>query len=212
MSEPDAEKTFSLGDLAAWQRDGDQAKPVPAHERRHVFSTVTHSSLPDGSPPMRAGGLFVAFRARRDGHDFAANAFANGARAALVNRLPDNLTEALARGRVHVLRPGAALPADSAPLLVLVDDTLAALQRCASWWRRQHRARVLALTGSVGKTTTKDLLTQILGQRGRVLSTRGNYNNEFGLPFMLLELTEAHTHAVLEIGISAVGEMQVFAG
>ena len=184
-------KTFSLGDLLAWRRDGDGARPVPPAERRHVFSTVTHSSLVDGSPPMQPGGLFVAIKARRDGHDFVADAFRNGAHAALVSRVPHAVDESR---------------------LILVDDTVAALQGCARWWRRQHAARVIALTGSVGKTTTKDLLTHILEQRGSVLSTRGNLNNEYGLPFMLLELTAGHNHAVLEIGISAVGEMETFAG
>ena len=206
-----SEKTFSLGDLFAWQRDGDSAKPVTASQRRHVFSTVTHSSLPDGSPPMQPGGLFVAIKARRDGHDFAANAFQNGARAALVNRVPGNLEEPVRSGAVHALRPGGAPPTGDVPVLVIVPDTLQALQGCASWWRRQHDTPILAITGSVGKTTTKDLLTQILSRRGQVLSTRGNYNNEYGLPFMLLELTAEHSHAVLEIGISAIGEMELFA-
>ena len=185
------EKTFSFGDLVAWRHDGDGARPVSPAERIHVFSTVTHSSLKDGSPPMLPGGLFVAVKARRDGHDFVADAFRNGAYAALVSRIP---------------------PGVDASRMILVDDTVAALQRCAAWWRRQHAARVIALTGSVGKTTTKDLVTHILAQRGTTLSTRGNLNNEYGLPFMLLELTPAHQYAVLEIGISAIGEMATFAG
>ncbi|HEU5315183.1 MAG TPA: UDP-N-acetylmuramoyl-tripeptide--D-alanyl-D-alanine ligase [Chloroflexota bacterium] len=185
-----AEKTFSLGDLLAWRRDGDAARRVGPDKRIHVFSTVTHSSLLNGSPPMEPGGLFVAHKARRDGHDFVVDAFRNGARTALVSRIPPGVDE---------------------ERLVVVEDTLDALQRCATWWRRQHRARVIALTGSVGKTTTKDLLTNILSRREPVLSTRGNFNNEFGLPFMLLELTDAYAHAVLEIGISAVGEMETFA-
>ena len=185
------EKQFSLGDLLAWQHDGEGAVPAGPDERLHIFSTVTHSSLTDGSPPMLPGGLFVAIKARRDGHDFVADAFRNGARAALVSRVPAGV---------------------DASKLVLVDDTVSALQRIAAWWRVQHAARVIALTGSVGKTTTKDLLTNILRRRRSVLSTRGNLNNEYGLPFMLLELTEALDHAVLEIGISAPGEMETFAG
>src|SRR5688500_7831679 len=184
------ERTFSLGDLLAWQADGDRARPVAPDARGHVFSTVSHSSLTNGSPPMRPGGLFIAVKARRDGHDFVVDAFRNGARAALVSRVPPGVDQ---------------------EDLVIVDDTVTGLQRCAAWWRRQHAARVIALTGSVGKTTTTDLLTNILQQRGVVLSTRGNLNNEYGLPFMLLELTRAHTQAVLEIGISAVGEMEAFA-
>jgi UDP-N-acetylmuramoyl-tripeptide--D-alanyl-D-alanine ligase len=190
MSEGPA-KAFSLGDLRAWRRDGDRAVPVPPGEREHVFSTVTHSSLTTGSPPMQPGGMFIAIKARRDGHDFVADAFANGARAALVSRVPPGVDESK---------------------LFVVEDTVSALQRVAAWWRVQHPARVIALTGSVGKTTTKDLLTNILRHRGAVLSTRGNLNNEYGLPFMQLELTEAHRHAVFEIGISAVGEMETFAG
>jgi len=205
------EKTFSLGDLAAWQRDGENAFPVSRAERRHVFSTVTHSSLTDGSPPMLPGGLFVAVKARRDGHDFASNAFENGARTALVERIPDNLTEQVRMGALHTLRPGDPLPSDGRPILVLVSDAVGALQACARWWRGQHATRVIALTGSVGKTTTKDLLTHILEQRGAVLATRGNYNNEYGLPFMLLDLTPEYRYAALEIGISAVGEMESFA-
>ncbi|HET7770578.1 MAG TPA: UDP-N-acetylmuramoyl-tripeptide--D-alanyl-D-alanine ligase, partial [Chloroflexota bacterium] len=185
------EKTFSLGDLLTWRRDGDAARPVAPADRQHVFSTVTHSSLPDGSPPMQPGGLFIAIKARRDGHDFVADAFRNGARAALVSRVPPDVDHSK---------------------LVRVDDTVAALQGVARWWRRQHPARVVALTGSVGKTTTKDLLAHILERSGAVLATRGNLNNEYGLPFMLLELTPSIHSAVLEIGISAVGEMETFAG
>src|SRR5688572_5902426 len=59
------DKTFSFGDLVAWQRDGERARPVSPSERQHVFSTVTHSSLTGGSPPMQPGGLFVAIKARR---------------------------------------------------------------------------------------------------------------------------------------------------
>src|SRR5205085_5337610 len=97
------------------------------------------------------------------------------------------------------------------PFLVLVDDPQTALQACAAWWRRHMPARVIGITGSVGKTTTKDLTANVLARRFRVLRTEGNLNNELGLPFMLLKLTPAHERAVLEIGISDVGEMATFA-
>jgi UDP-N-acetylmuramoyl-tripeptide--D-alanyl-D-alanine ligase len=97
------------------------------------------------------------------------------------------------------------------PLLTLVDDPLAALQGCAAWWRRQHTALVLAVAGSVGKTTTKELLGAIVEQRFRTLRTPGSFNNELGLPFTLLKLTPAHERVVLEIGISDLGEMRAFA-
>src|SRR5581483_2051157 len=106
------------------------------------------SSRRDGVPPMREGGLFVAIRgARRDGHDFVADAFANGARAALVARVPEGLQPAVAAGRVQVrdFRHGAPAAAPcaetdsipSTPLLLLVDDPLQTLQRCGAWWRRR---------------------------------------------------------------------------
>ncbi|HEX2034652.1 MAG TPA: UDP-N-acetylmuramoyl-tripeptide--D-alanyl-D-alanine ligase [Chloroflexota bacterium] len=171
---------------------------------------------------MRPGGLFFAVRGeRRDGHDFVADAFANGARAALVARIPDNLVTAVDEGTVAVMdfrsrsRPEAGAPRPSPgsrqPLLLLVDEPVQALQGCAAWWRRRHRARVLAVAGSVGKTTTKELLANILEQRFRVLRTAGNFNNELGLPITLLQLTPEHDKVALEIGISHVGEMEAFA-
>ncbi len=211
---------FGLQHLLCWLARGDEAavpdRPGPP------FGAVTMSSRRDGVPPMREGGLFVAIRgARRDGHDFVADAFANGARAALVARVPEGLQPAVAAGRVQVrdFRHGAPAAAPcaetdsipSTPLLLLVDDPLQTLQRCGAWWRRRQRARVLAITGSVGKTTTKELLASILRRRHTVLATEGNLNNELGLPIMLLRLTAAHQKAVLEIGISAVGEMATFA-
>ena len=218
---------FSLEHLLCWLAHGDEAA-LPDRPGA-PFGAVTMSSRRDGVPPMREGGLFVAIRgARRDGHDFVADAFANGARAALVARVPEALQPAVAAGTVQVrdFRRGTAaggadaqghawpMASDStarAPLLLLVDDPLQALQQCAAWWRRRQRARVLAITGSVGKTTAKELLANILRRRYAVLSTEGNLNNELGLPIMLLRLTEAHEQAVLEIGISAVGEMATFA-
>ncbi|HEX2324211.1 MAG TPA: UDP-N-acetylmuramoyl-tripeptide--D-alanyl-D-alanine ligase [Chloroflexota bacterium] len=167
---------------------------------------------------MRPGGLFVAHVARRDGHDFVASAFANGARAALVSRVPQNLLAALAAGGVAVLdfRPGGAPAwgpegAGERPLLLLVEQPLRALQGVAAWWRRGHRARVLAVAGAVGKTTTKELLANAVSRRYSTLRTAGNFNNELGLPITLLGLTAAQEMAVLEIGISEVGEMTTFA-
>jgi UDP-N-acetylmuramoyl-tripeptide--D-alanyl-D-alanine ligase len=176
------------------------------------------SSLPDGNPPMRPGGLFVAHVSRRDGHDFAADAIGHGARAALVGRIPENLRAAVARGAVAVadFRPGAAArpaadAAEARPLLVVVRQPLLALQGVAAWWRRRHGARVLAVAGAVGKTTTKELLANAVSRRYVTLRTAGNFNNELGLPITLLGLTPGHQAAVLEIGISEVGEMATFA-
>lgn len=195
------------------------------------FSVVTMSSLTHGQPPMRPGGLFVAIAtARRDGHDFVADAFQNGARAALVARVPHALQEEVEHGLTGALdfraRAGGApvgrpMASRSAPsgsgaataatrLLLLVDDPLRALQGCATWWRRRHRAQVLAVAGAVGKTTTKELLANILQRRYRTLRTPGNFNNELGLPITMLQLTPEHEVVALEIGISEVGEMATF--
>lgn len=183
-----------------------------------AFSAVTMSSRPDGSPPMRTGSLFVAVRTRRgDGHHYVQDAFRNGARAALVAQVPDELCGAK-RDAVQVLdfRPGASRVPDlsslaaSKPLLYLVSDPEAALQRVSAWWRRQFAARVIGITGSVGKTTTKELVAACLSPCYRVLRNPGSFNNELGLPFTLLELTGSHERVVLEIGVSALGEMALF--
>jgi UDP-N-acetylmuramoyl-tripeptide--D-alanyl-D-alanine ligase len=209
---------FGLGHLLTWLALGDVA-PLPGGAPGGApFSAVSMSSLPDGNPPMRPGGLFVAHVSRRDGHDFAADAIRHGARAALVGRVPDNLRAAVAGGEVAVadFRPGAAArptvdAAETRPLLLLVRQPLAALQGVAGWWRRRHGARVLAVAGAVGKTTTKELLANAVSRRYVTLRTAGNFNNELGLPITLLGLTPGHQAAVLEIGISDVGEMATFA-
>lgn len=183
-----------------------------------AFSAVTMSSRSDGSPPMRTGSLFVAVRTSRgDGHHYVQDAFRNGARAALVARVPDELCGA-EQDAVQVLdfRPGASCVPDASslaagkPLLYLVSDPVAALQRVSAWWRRQFAARVIGITGSVGKTTTKELVAACLSTRYRVLRNPGSFNNELGLPFTLLELTASHERVVLEIGVSALGEMALF--
>ena len=112
------------------------------------------------------GSLFVALRGENfDGHDHVAAALASGAVAALVAReLPG-------------LGP-----------LIVVDDTVAALGRLAAGWRARHQLPLIAITGSTGKTTVKEMVAAILGRRGPVLATRGNLNNHIGLPLTLLEL------------------------
>lgn len=207
---------FGLAHLLYWLARGDGARIEDISGAGAPFGAVTMSGLPDGSPPMRPGGLFLAIKGeQRDGHDFVDQALRNGAAAALVSRVPPQLREEAAAGRLIVLqgRSGDGRPprAGGSPVLVLVDDPQTTIQRCAAWWRRQQPARVVAITGSVGKTTTKDLLANVLGRRFAVLKTEGNLNNELGLPIMALRLTRAHQVAVLEVGISAVGEMVTFA-
>lgn len=222
---PSPATRFGLTHLLRWLA-ADQSAGLGSESR--PFSIVTMSSLPDGVPPLLPGALFIAVPGeRRDGHDFVASAFGRGASAALVARVPAGLADQMAGGAVRVLDargdtssdPPSSMSTsgdadavrDARPLLVLVDDPLVAVQRCAAWWRRQLATRVIAITGSVGKTTTKELLANILAERFTVLRTEGNLNNELGLPFMALRLVPDHQRAVLEVGISDVGEMATFA-
>lgn len=142
-----------------------------------------------------AGRLFVALRGTRfDGHAFVADALANGAVAALVGT-------------------GAELPADlpESAGVIAVDDTLAGLQNLAAAQRRRLKARVIGVTGSVGKTTTKDILAAIADRRGQVVATRGNYNNEIGLPLTVLDADQTTDVLIVEMGMRAPGEIRALA-
>jgi UDP-N-acetylmuramoyl-tripeptide--D-alanyl-D-alanine ligase len=90
---------------------------------------------------------------------------------------------------------------------MVVEDSLAALQRLAAWWRARFAVRVVGITGSIGKTTTKELVWRVLSQRYNVLKSEGNYNNEIGLPLTLLELEDRHECVVLEMGTYGPGEI-----
>jgi UDP-N-acetylmuramoyl-tripeptide--D-alanyl-D-alanine ligase len=156
--------------------------------------------------------LFVALPGERvDGHDYVGHAFGRGALAAVVHhdRIPN--LEGLEVGRFDARRAPADQPADLAlPLLVRVDDTLSALQRLSAFWRARFNLRVIGITGSVGKTTTKELVAQVLSMRYRVLKTEGNYNNEIGIPLTLLKLRPEHECAVIEMGMYGLGEIAAY--
>lgn len=152
------------------------------------------------------GSLFVALPGEKvDGHDFVQSAFDRGACVALVERdIPSGV-------RVLDLRR-APLPANLTvpqyPFCLRVDDSLKALQTIARHWRRKLELRVIGITGSVGKSTTKELVASVLGQRYRTLKNPGNLNNEIGLPLTILRLSEGHEYAVLEMGFYVPGEIQ----
>jgi UDP-N-acetylmuramoyl-tripeptide--D-alanyl-D-alanine ligase len=140
--------------------------------------------------------LFFAVRGERfDGHDFVASAIERGAIAAVVSR-----------AKVASL-PDAAL---AAPLLI-ADDPLAALQALAAHVRRQWGKRVVGVTGSAGKTTTKDAIATALSAKFNVLKSYGNLNNGFGLPLQLLRLEPEHEYAVIEMGMNHLGEIAALA-
>jgi UDP-N-acetylmuramoyl-tripeptide--D-alanyl-D-alanine ligase len=92
-------------------------------------------------------------------------------------------------------------------ICLIVPDSLSGLQRVAAHWRRQQRAKVIGITGSVGKTTSKEVIAAVLAKRYRTLKSEGNYNNEIGLPLTLLHLNASHEQVVLEMGMYDVGEI-----
>ncbi|MGQ0605115.1 MAG: UDP-N-acetylmuramoyl-tripeptide--D-alanyl-D-alanine ligase [Anaerolineales bacterium] len=151
------------------------------------------------------GSLFVALPGDKvDGHDFVKAAFERGAIVALVQQeMPSELTTLDLRAPQTLTH----LAAITLPVCLRVEDTLKAMQTLAAFWRNRLDVRVIGVTGSVGKTTTKELIAAVLETRYRTLKTEGNYNNEIGLPLMLLKLTEAHERAVLEMGFYEIGEI-----
>ena len=166
--------------------------PTDLLRRVEIRGAVIDSRL--ASP----GCLFIALRGEHsDGHDFIAEAIDKGAVAVVAEREAAARCTTLAAGD---WRPGL-------PLCIVVPDSLAGLQRAAAYWRRQHDVRVVGITGSVGKTTSKEVIAAVLGQRFRTLKSEGNYNNEIGLPLTLLNLTGRHERVVLEMGMYDLGEI-----
>ena len=135
-----------------------------------------------------AGSVFFALRGERfDANDFAAQAIAAGASIVVVERWTGEAPEHAA--------------------VVRVPDSLAALQRFAAWYRRQRELPVVGITGSNGKTSTKDFTAAVLGRAFEVCATRGNLNNHIGVPLSVLSLEESHTAAVIEMGMNHPGEI-----
>lgn len=134
--------------------------------------------------------LFLALEGERfDGHKFVAQAVASGAIAAITRQ--------------------GAVAADIPR--IEVKDTLLAYQAIGHWWRQHLGLPVVAITGSVGKTTTKELISAVLGLHGSVHKTQANFNNEIGVPKTLLELTSAHDYAVVEMGMRGPGQIALLA-
>jgi UDP-N-acetylmuramoyl-tripeptide--D-alanyl-D-alanine ligase len=151
------------------------------------------------------GSLFVALPGERvDGHDYVADAFQRGASLALIQHdIPGSF-------RTVQLVPGQALDMHTdldLPFCLLVENTLAALQQIAHFWRRKLDLRVIGITGSVGKSTTKEVIAEVLDQRYRTLKSPGNMNNEIGLPLTILRLSQGYERAVLEMGFYIPGEI-----
>ncbi len=167
----------------------------PAELERRAASVRVDSRL------VEPGDVFIALKGERaDGHDFVSASLERGAAMAIVER------------QVEAAVPTVALDGPppegwETPALLRVPNTLAALQQLAAYWRRRHSPRVIGITGSVGKTTTKELTADVLSRRYVTLKSERSFNNEIGLPLTLLKLTEVHERVVLEMGMYDVGEI-----
>src|SRR5687767_6199916 len=135
---------------------------------------------------VQSGEVFFALRDQRDGHEFVGDAFARGARAAVVER---------------------AVPAPDEALLIEVSQPLHALRRLAEALRDANPIPAVGITGSVGKTTAKEATAAALGARYRVLRTAASFNNEIGVPLTLLRIEPTHEVAVIELGFYVPGEI-----
>ena len=142
------------------------------------------------SRKIEAGCLFVALQGEKhDGHDFVEAAVAQGAAGVLVQK-----------------------PVRDGICGILVNDTVKAYGAIAAGYRGELDAQIIGVTGSVGKTTAKDMIACVLGQKYNVLKTEGNFNNNLGMPLTILRLTDEHTMCVLEMGMDRFGEIDYLAG
>ncbi len=154
---------------------------------------------------VQPGNLFVAIPGERvDGHSFIADAYARGAVCVLAQRKPECIQREQSdknesqdtSGQNRGMRP-----------YILVKSTTDAMKKLAAYYRRALDIKVVGITGSVGKTSTKEMIASVLSRKYRVLKTDGNYNNEIGLPLTIFRIRSEHQVAVLEMGISDFGEM-----
>lgn len=177
-----------------------QSRPVlPAF----AMLAITEAAI--DSRQVMQGALFVAIPGEKvDGHRYVAQAFQRGAVVALIeHEIAEPFPVIDLRGGTLVCGLGAV----AAPVCLLVNNTVAALQRVAAFWRSRLKLRVVGITGSVGKSTSKEAIAGVLSQRFVTLKSAANLNNEIGLPLNVLKLTEAHQCAVLEMGFYVPGEI-----
>jgi UDP-N-acetylmuramoyl-tripeptide--D-alanyl-D-alanine ligase len=173
----------------------EQAARAAAAELSGAHASDMATGYSIDSRTLQPGDLFFAIRGERlDGHDFVAAAFDKGAIAAVVSR--PTLSGHEQAGQAWGARP-----------LLVVEDTRLALQHLAANVRRHWGRRVTGITGSAGKTTTKDAIAAVLSAKFRVLRSQGNLNNHYGLPLQLLRLEPEHDVAVIEMGMSHAGEI-----
>lgn len=163
------------------------------HDQLVNFPEIDYDLVLNGlttdSRNLRQGEVFLALRGNNfDGHEFVNLAVNQGAIALIVDK---DISEKLSK-QVPQFQ---------------VKDTLKAYQQLAHWWRQQFQIPIIAITGSVGKTTTKELIASILATKGQVHKTQANYNNEIGVPKTLLQLGYEHDYGVIEMAMRAQGEI-----
>ena len=173
---------------------------------RPLTSTVITEAVID-SRQVIPGSLFVAIPGEKtDGHNFIGEAFKRGASFALIQRDVDASFQTMDLRSVS--SSGSFQQYDlTMPVCLRVENTVAALQKIARYWRRKLDLRVIGITGSVGKSTTKEMASEVLSTRYRTLKSPGNLNNEIGLPLTVLRLSSGHQRAVLEMGFYVPGEI-----
>lgn len=163
---------------------GDESSPAGGIFSIEATGVVIDSRL------CEKNGIFVAVKGEKnDGHDYIEKVLDNGALGAICEKLPDGYEK----------RENGAY--------ILVDNVLKALRDLAAYYRRQLNCKICGIIGSVGKTSTKELVASVLMQDFETLKTEGNYNNEIGVPLTVFKIRDDHKMAVVEMGISGFGEM-----
>ncbi len=176
---------FTLSDISDFLEKSARIHPS-IHKNALTKNVCTNSR------EASSGDIFVALRGESfDGHDFVPQAVDQGAIAVVVDQLMPSLPQTIVQ--------------------YVVPDTLAAYQQIAHYWRQQFQIPVIGITGSVGKTTTKELIAAVLSQFGKVHKTQANFNNEIGVPKTLLGMTAEHDFAIIEMAMRGRGEIALLA-
>jgi UDP-N-acetylmuramoyl-tripeptide--D-alanyl-D-alanine ligase len=185
---------------------------------RSEMTNIVITEAAIDSRQIISGALFIAIPGENvDGHAYVFQAFQRGAVAALIEHELDGTAtnispyilidlraglESIGLTQLNKIQPGI-------PVCFLVENSVTALQQIASFWRRKLNLRVIGITGSVGKSTTKEAIAQVLSQRYITLKSAANLNNEIGLPLNILKITSGHQRAVLEMGFYVPGEIKL---
>lgn len=171
--------------------------PCPGH--------LQANQIQFNSKDVKPGDLFIALKGVRDGHEFAIDAFKNDAGALVISR--NKIDELKDRARKYLGNENSSEYKAFIDKLIKVDDTEAALHMLAKYKRDRSKAKFIAITGSAGKTSTKEALNIILSRFGKCFASRGNFNNKLGLAINLASMPDDIDYAVLELGMNAAGEI-----